>query len=128
MEDTRFDALAKSLTAGHSRRGITRLLGRLVLSGPLVSWLGLAESEAKKKKKKKKCVATAHLCKDMDGVEFCCPNTSFCCPGPGGDPADGLTGRCCRYGLGLECCPDGSCLLPEFPCLGSSEDVNAPWD
>jgi hypothetical protein len=53
MDGSRFDALSRSLAAGHSRRGLTRLLGSLALGGAS-SRLGVAESEAKKKHKPKK--------------------------------------------------------------------------
>ena len=52
MDADRFDTLSRALTPGHSRRGLTRLLGGALLGGPLAA-LGLAESEAKRKKKKK---------------------------------------------------------------------------
>lgn len=48
MDDSRFDALARSLTAAHSCRGLTRLLGGLTLGGPF-ALLGLTETEAKPK-------------------------------------------------------------------------------
>ena len=53
MDGSDVDALARSLAAGHARRGLTRLLGGLVLGVPL-ALLGRTEAEAKKKKRKKK--------------------------------------------------------------------------
>ncbi len=35
MDDRRFDALTKTLGAGHTRRGLTRLLGAVSLGGVL---------------------------------------------------------------------------------------------
>ena len=58
MHDARFDALTRTLTAEHSRRGVTRLLTTFTLSGSL-ALLGVADARSKrKKKKKKKPVAT----------------------------------------------------------------------
>jgi hypothetical protein len=53
MDDSRFDALSRAFADGHSRRGLTRLLGSLALGGALAR-LGVAESVAKKKHKSKK--------------------------------------------------------------------------
>ncbi len=101
MDQTRFDALTKSLTAGHSRRGITRLLGGLALSSPLVSWLGVAESEAKKKtkkkKKKKKKKNQLKQCHDFAGYERC---------GIG----------CCDWITGQQCCGDTLCCDVGWKC------------
>jgi hypothetical protein len=52
MDGSRFDALSRSLFAGSSRRGLTRLLGGLTAGGSL-SFLGLASAEAGRKKGKK---------------------------------------------------------------------------
>jgi hypothetical protein len=59
MDETRFDALTRSLTSGTTRRGLGRLLGSLTLGGVLATWLSPAETQAKKKNndndKKKSC-------------------------------------------------------------------------
>src|SRR5262249_38343340 len=52
MDGSRFDAWSRALVTGHSRRGLTRLLGGLTL-GSLVSRVDFAEIGAKKKKHKK---------------------------------------------------------------------------
>jgi hypothetical protein len=52
MDDGRFDNIARSLTAGATRRDIARALGALGLAGSLGSLTGLANAEARKKKRK----------------------------------------------------------------------------
>jgi hypothetical protein len=53
MDSNRFDAFARTLSAGRSRRGVTRLVGGLALAGP-AALLALLGSDAKRKKRKKK--------------------------------------------------------------------------
>jgi hypothetical protein len=48
MDDARFDALTKTLSIGHTRRGLTRLLGGLSLGG-MLSVLGTTEALAAKR-------------------------------------------------------------------------------
>src|SRR5262245_27981793 len=52
MDAARFDALSRAFVAGHSRRGVTRLLGGLAIAGSLVG-PGSTETQAKHKHKKK---------------------------------------------------------------------------
>jgi hypothetical protein len=118
MDSQRFDALIRALITG-SRRSFLGTLSAVAV-GVLAPLSDPSDARARRRKnggkKHKRCSSTSHLCKDLDGGEFCCSNSSRCCPGPGGDPADGLTGTCCPDRPGLRCCPDGACIGVEFPC------------
>ena len=52
MDAEQLDALSRTLAAGYSRRGVTRLLGGFAFGGPM-ALLGLTAAEARRKKKKK---------------------------------------------------------------------------
>lgn len=57
MDDARFDDLTRFLTGGRTRRGLGRLLGGLLLGGPLASSLDPAQAKKKANDndKKKSC-------------------------------------------------------------------------
>src|SRR5215213_5738172 len=50
MDSDRFDALTRSLSEGMTRRGLTRLLGGLALSGLVPPLAGAAKKDGKGKK------------------------------------------------------------------------------
>ena len=81
MDAEPLDALARTLATGHSRRGVTRLLGGLALGGQL-GLLGLAAAEAKRSKKKtKKGKKAARKQPDATAPSPPTPVT-VSCPGP----------------------------------------------
>jgi hypothetical protein len=123
MDGSRVDALARALTAGRSRRGLTRLLGGLTLGGPL-ALLGLAPSAAKHKGGKGKKKHKKPACPGQQICNGACIPTSACCNDYACDP--------CRNAY----CRDGSCQCNEgeilsngrcgvvIQCLSTGEQVN----
>ena len=69
MDDSQFDALVRSLSAAHSRRGLSRVFGGLVLGGPLAGLFSRGDVAAKRKKRKKRK-------KDKDTHVGCTPDAS----------------------------------------------------
>ena len=108
MESERIDHLARSLVASGSRRGLTRLLGGLVLGGVLGPRLSIPEAAAGKGKRgKKKCnwMAGEARCK-----KNCCRTLLYetCCNGTCCDEAEQCCGKqCCPRGV--TCSTDGYC-------------------
>jgi hypothetical protein len=114
MDAHRFNDIVRSLTTGGaSRRGITRALAALSLTGTLSPLVGLATAYAKKKKRKKKkkvtfndfgCVNVGSFCTD-DGQ--CC---SGICQGKKGKKGKKDKRRCAAHDV--DDCPAGadSCL------------------
>jgi hypothetical protein len=136
MDAERFDTLARTLTHGHSRRSLTRLLGGLSLGGPL-ALLGLAEVEAKRKKKKRKkkkpvaisppplsatCVEGQRPCNGA-----CIPSNQCCIDSECGEIAPRCCrGTCLRPGeccLDNECSPDKVCRTGECVCPSGQEEI-----
>ena len=130
MDDSRFDALTRSLTHARSRRGLARLLGGLTLGGPLALG-GLAESAAgtkkMKKKRKKKGTAPTATVPPTDQGTVSPPPPPFCSDKPDHpetycgesefDPANKSTWYFCQGGVcGLW--PD--CKPRNTPCAGPS--------
>jgi hypothetical protein len=117
MDGSRFDALSRALVAGHSRRGLTRVLSSLVLGGSLVV-LGAAETVAKKKGKKrqKRRPAVPFCAGKADGTA--CGNGTVClagacaCPGGTRDCGSGVCQQCCADSDCATFCIDGACA----PC------------
>jgi hypothetical protein len=108
MDALRFDALVRSLHAGVTRRGFSRSLAALGLTGGLGSLLALSDVGAKKKHKKKKkckgkrkcgktCIAKTACCTDADCVNTgeTCVNSACACP----DGQDACGGAC------IDSCP-----------------------
>jgi hypothetical protein len=100
MDGSRFDALSRSLVRGHSRRGLSQVLGGLVLSG-LLTRRGLTEAAAKRKKKKKKRPTAPPVSPPTpppcpEGQKLCggrCLSVLICC-----DDTDCAGGRTCQNG------------------------------
>ena len=127
MDDTSFDALARSLSTSRSRRGVARLLGGFILTGPLLL-LGERQVEAKKKHKKRKkhkrdddsTTTTATACAPKCGDKQCGGNG---CGGSCGTCSDPCTecqgGQCVAKAEGAACgtaaapgqCIAGRCAL-----------------
>jgi hypothetical protein len=127
MDSKLFDALVRSLGKGHSRRGMTRLLGGLAFGGPIV-FLSLTESVAKRKDGKKRTKKKIAIChngqtlrirksrwgkhkKHGDTVGACSPSSQ---PSPVILTCPGL-GQSCTAGQGTPCCPD---IDPNVECAG----------
>lgn len=135
MDDIRFDALARSLILGSSRRHLTRLAGGLTLAGvPMLA--GEPPVAAKRKKKKKKphpptggcssgCpggqVCRAGACECPQAAPHWCASANTCVPAcPTGMVFD--QGSC-----GCECAVKRSCC----ECRGGASpfcttDINDP--
>jgi hypothetical protein len=103
MDDSRFDTLVRSLTDVRSRRGLTRLLAGVAVSGPL-ALLGLAETEGKGKKGKKKKKKKKKRSTTSPGPCAGKPNDSAC----NGD------GKC----LNGVCNPKPTCIGEGSSCAG----------
>jgi hypothetical protein len=110
MDDAHFDALARALTEGRSRRGLTHLIGGLVLVGSQASF---AQAAAKKRKKKK--VTPPGGCQRNCAGKDCGPD------GCGGSCGECNGGRSCRGGM-CECphaaphwCPSADACVPVCP-------------
>jgi hypothetical protein len=106
MDDARFDALARALAGIHSRRGLSRFVGALALSGPpaLTAVLDAMAGKRKKRKKRKRCKKGGIRCgrKCVDSRT----NLQHC----------GGCDRPCRVGA---TCVDGACREPCRPdCAG----------
>ena len=155
MDADRFDILARSLRAPHTRRGVMRVLGGMAL-GPL-ALLGIAQTEAKRKRKKKKKPPPASVvyvpvpagdC--PDGYTMCngvCRDLLFdpkhcgrCGRDCGSaDAPDGATPRqccegrcqnpgCCRNSdcpRAGDVCSDGFCVTGAGTCSGSLDSCSA---
>lgn len=112
MDGSRFDAVSRALVAGQSRRGLTRLLSGLVLSGALALGErreGAAKRKGKKHRKPRRgeaspaCPAGQKLCRRS------CLSTLVCCADT--DCAGGRT------------CQSGTCACPPnkpHVCSGST--------
>jgi hypothetical protein len=107
-----FDRLTRSLSAAHTRRGLTRWLSSVTFGGPFVL-LSLAEAEAKKKRtKKRKKRKTKRGGSSAPLAVPPPPSGSSCipdCAGKtcGGDGCGGTCGPCTRG-----TCLDGLCACP----------------
>lgn len=102
MDGSRFDTLSRVVTATRSRRQLARLLGGLVLSGPL-ALLEVDETTAKRKKGKKRKKRPAAPPAQPPSAVACTPN----CPA-NSCGANGCGGTC-SCGTGLSCCA-GACV------------------
>jgi hypothetical protein len=125
MDDAHFDALVRSFSAGHSRRGLSRLVGGLVLAGPLAFLLELeAEGKRKKGKKKKKKKPSGPIVSPSQPAPpptvppppplDRCPGQKLC--GGGCIP----TNQCCTDAdcpAGQHCC-NGDCIPTDQCCTG----------
>src|SRR5215204_218450 len=98
MDETRFDALARSLTQPRSRRGLTRLLGGLGVGGPLALF-GAGETAAKPKKKKKNKKKSAAALPVSPPPSGCTPD----CAGKRCGDANGCGGFCTDCPQGKSC-------------------------
>jgi hypothetical protein len=112
MDGSRFDTLSRALVRDHSRRGLTRLLGGLVLGGSLAV-RGSPADEAKGKGKK-------HHKKHRGRSGPTCPEGQKPCQG-GCIPSN----QCCENSdcPGGRICQSGACVCPpERPlvCPGTS--------
>jgi hypothetical protein len=141
MDGSRFDALSRALVTAHSRRGLTRLLSRLVIGGPLAI-LGLTETTAKRKKhkKKKRDGATAPPPASPPSPPPpesppsppppCVPTSraATCTGAPCGSVRTNNCGRTvsCDCTRGFNCLPNGTCARAcslDTQCDGCSGDV-----
>jgi hypothetical protein len=97
MDEQRFDALTRSLTRAHARRGAL-----VAVLGGALGLLGLAETTAKHKKRKKKHKTTSP------------PPPSTCIPSCAGKVcgSDGCGGTCGIPCTGGKTCQDGLCVCP----------------
>jgi len=115
MDANRFDDLARTLTATPTRRGVSRALAGLTLSGMLLPLIGLADTEARKKKKnrkgkKKKGRNPSSTCTDgtKNGSETgvdCGGNCPRCANGQGCLSRDDCAGALCIDGTCQVCTP-----------------------
>lgn len=136
MDASRFDALARALTAPRSRRGAALSLigGLLNLGAPAFVDAGKGGGKKKKKKKQKKsdCVAAGKFCTSSNE---CCdglPCTRSKCAQPAGGPCTSdiqcvgelylqycRSNRCCAVQFGY-CEKPADCCDPTHTCSGSS--------
>ena len=109
MDGFRFDALSRACAAGHTRRGLSRLLGAVAL-GSAMALSGLAEPSAKRKKRKK-----GKGKKKSQRPDPVSPPPAFCETQPDGNPCGEC--RVCRGGTCVTapddtaCTGGGRCLL-----------------
>lgn len=116
MEIQRFDALARQLSQGGSRRRLLGLFGGTALGGLMATNAG-PEAEAKKKKKKKSCKK-----KKCGECQVC--QKGKCKPKPNGTAC---TDGTCENGVCIgdgNCPPERICELSETCCPEPIEDVN----
>lgn len=119
METIRFDAIVRTLAAGHSRRG---LFGLIAASG--VNWLGLTDASAKKRKKKRKKKNSASPSPSSPPPPSsplpCATTCAGCCAGDGTCQAGttaavcGTGGETCAACAAGEGCQGGECVT--LPC------------
>lgn len=107
MDGSRFDALSRSFSAGHTRRGLSRLLG-VAAMGSAVALSGLAGGSAKGKTRKKGKKKARRSVPEI-------PRLPFCATQPEGNPCGEC--RICRAGACVAapddtaCTGGGRCLL-----------------
>jgi hypothetical protein len=134
MDSNSFDALARLLSAGRSRRGLGLLLGGLAAGGMLAPLLAPVDLAAKKKKKRKKrkkggqapppvlpppppplppsCATTG-----CPYFEVCQAGTCVNCLG---DPCSNA-GQCCtNHCTGSGC----GCIVGNFACTSNAQCCN----
>src|SRR4051812_38048732 len=97
MDESQFDALSRAVATGHSRRRLTRLLGGLALSGPLLLGGGIGISAKHKHHKKHKHHAPT------------APPSPPPPPPPPIDPCQGLKANGSSCTQSSECC-SGNCF------------------
>lgn len=138
MDGSQFDALARSLAAGRSRRGLSRFFGGLALGGPLALQRLQAEARGKKGKKRKKkrkkkrggqtalpgCTPNCFertcgndgcggSCGPCAGNEVCQSGRCVCVPACGGkDCGDDGCGATCGTCAAPRTCQGGQCVCP----------------
>jgi hypothetical protein len=135
MDDSRLDALVRSLAADHSRRGLTHLCGGLALGGPL-ALLGLSETAAKRKKYKRKRRKEKEPTAGGTPVpppppptcaESCSAPCNNCFHRPVGPPLCGDSGQgfCSR-----PCLSDNDCLGTDSPycIIGHTDRLTNAFD
>jgi hypothetical protein len=121
VDDHRFDAIAKSVGFGRSRRDAVRVLGGGVLAVTLIRLMpiGAAAKKGKnKKKRKKRCVTRFNHC-DLNGGHRCCAGRDHCCldytfrgvPTEGSPYCSGPGSQCCPASAG-----GGHCRTDELCC------------
>src|SRR5215212_6946766 len=119
MDGFHFDAFARTLAAGHSRRSVTRLLSGIALGGSLRLAEPVEAKKGKKKKKKKK-----HSCLTFGGRANCPPGT-ICCT-----PSGSTTGGCAGPGYPVCCAstPDYSWLPGTTCCSDPASGIDGVCD
>jgi hypothetical protein len=146
MDPSRFDHFTRTLTATPSRRGVTRALAGLTLSGMLMPLLGFTDTESRRRRKKKgkgkknKGGHRSPTCTDgkkngsETGVDCGGPNCPRCATGQGCvDRADCASAICsigtCQAcpSIGAPCGDDanGDCYCEELvdgPNVCTSEE------
>jgi hypothetical protein len=127
MDADRFDSLLRAFSTRPSRRGMTRGLTALLLSGVLTPCHGLPEAEAKKnhKKKKKKKRGDPPLTSPPVSPPALPPGGCITdCRGKqcGDDGCGGLCGGC---GLN-QVCASGTCCIPE-PVANTCQGRCGSW-
>jgi hypothetical protein len=115
MDASRFDALARSLIQGASRRGLLRGLGAAALSAVVLRrpWSAAAKKKPKKKLKKNAfgCVDVGKACRGKDSV--CC---SGICQGKKPKKGKKDKSRCVAHDV-LDCAPGAdNCGGVPFNC------------
>lgn len=120
MDTTRFDAIARRLSASDSRRGVVTRLAAAGLG------LGLMpRDDARAKNKKKRCRKRKQTCGGSNAK--CCgslvcqdvpgcgppdaPGGAYCCSKPQGSCASACD--CCDFG---QCVEGTCCAIPDDPC------------
>jgi hypothetical protein len=122
MNNDRIDALARSLSAAPSRRGILRALAGLTLGGTWGFLLNTDDAEAKKKRKKKRKKKKRKENQQKGNGATSPPPGATCTPSCAGKACgdDGCGGSCDTCGAD-ETCLSGTCVCASgFKiCLGA---------
>lgn len=114
MDGTRFDALARLIGRGPTRRGVLRLLLGGAVGGALVQQENdTADAACRKSYRRGPCRDNRDCCPGFACCRngSCCKETSRCCPESYGYP-------CCKE----KCCPPGSfnsCCPARFTCCAA---------
>jgi hypothetical protein len=117
VDESRFDALARSLVATHGRRTLLSLIATFGLGG-INEALSKKGKKKKKKKKRKRKRKKGHRCNTVGG-QVVCPKGSACCDptlSTGGGCTSPAQPVCCisnhaAYPLGATCCSTSSAGL-----------------
>jgi hypothetical protein len=138
MDETRFDSLVRTLSAGISRRQTLAVLGTVFSGSALLSALP-DEADALSKKQRRRCRRQGgEVCSTgTRSSEYCClggtclptaEHGTLCCGEVTCPP--GSMAECCPPGPGWRCCPEGSILNcgaeDSVCCLVGSIDDQCP--